>query len=65
MKRLTNPPEEYKEAYSALKEFYDAYLELTNLVIDPTGSYSTYSEDFNDADTRTAKCYEAMGIYID
>lgn len=64
MKELTNPPEEYREAYSALKDFYDAYLELTNLAIEPTGSYQTYSESFNNADTETAKCYEAMGIYV-
>ena len=27
MKKLKNPPEEHKEAYEAIKEFYDAYLD--------------------------------------
>ena len=40
MKDLVNPPEEYKEAYEKLQDFYDSYLELTNLVISPTGSLS-------------------------
>ncbi|MBQ7874205.1 MAG: zinc-ribbon domain-containing protein [Oscillospiraceae bacterium] len=65
MKQLTNPPEEYEEAYDALKDFYDAYLQLTNLALDPTGSYNTYSESFNEADTEALKCYEAMGIYVE
>lgn len=64
MKKLTNPPDEYKEAYEALKDLYDAYLDLTNLVIDPSGSYTTYSENFSNADARMAKCYEAMEVYI-
>lgn len=29
MKKLKNPPEEYKDAYDALSDFYDAYLALT------------------------------------
>lgn len=65
MKKLTNPPEEHAEAYSELKNFYDAYLELTNLVIDPTGSLQTFTNNFNDADTAAAKYYEAMRLYIE
>lgn len=65
MKELTNPPEEHVEAYSELKIFYDAYLELTNLVTNPTGSLQTFTNNFNDADTAVAKYYEAMSIYIE
>ncbi len=65
MKELTNPPEEHVEAYSELKNFYDAYLELTNLVTNPTGSLQTFTNNFNDADTAVAKYYEAMSIYIE
>ena len=43
MKDLVNPPEEYKEAYEKLQDFYDSYFELTNLVISPTGSLSSYT----------------------
>lgn len=65
MKELTNPPQEYSEAYNALKEYYDAYLEFTNLVINPTGSLQTFTSNFNDSDSAVAKYYEAMKIYID
>ena len=65
MKELTNPPEEHTEAYSELKNFYDAYLELTNLVTNPTGSLQTFTNNFNDADTAVVKYYEAMSIYIE
>lgn len=65
MKELKNPPEEYEEAYEALKELYDAYTRLTNLVINPSGSLTTFSENFNNADSDTANCYDAMKLYID
>ena len=65
MKALQNPPEEYEEAYDAIKEFYDAYLDLTGLAINPSGSLQTYSNNFNNADTETVNCYKAMEIYVD
>lgn len=65
MKELVNPPNEYKEAYGKLQTLYDAYLELTNLVINPTGSLSSYTSSFNNADTATLNAYNAMKIYLD
>lgn len=65
MKELQNPPEEYKEAYGELKNYYNSYLELTNLVINPNGNLQSYTSDFNNADSEAAKCYQAMKIYID
>ncbi len=65
MKDLTNPPEEYEEAYDALKEYYDAYLELTNLVTSPSGSYQTFSTNFNTADSSVSNCYSSMNMYLD
>lgn len=63
MKGLKNPPEEYEEAYSAIKEYYDVYLKFTNLVINPTGSLQTYTDEFNEADAEVLNCYNAMAIY--
>jgi type II secretory pathway pseudopilin PulG len=63
MKLLQNPPEEYAEAYQAIKAYYDAYLELTNLAINPSGSLQTFSSNFNEADSNALKCYKAMEIY--
>ncbi len=65
MKKLINPPEEYNQAYNALKDYYDSYIELTNLVINPTGSLQTFTNNFNNADSAVAKYYEAMKIYIE
>lgn len=65
MKDLKNPPEEYEDAYEAIKELYDAYTSLTNLATNPTGSLQTFSENFNEADTAVVNCYDAMELYID
>ena len=65
MKKLKNPPDEYKDAYEAVSKLYDAYISLTNCVTDPSGSLQTYSGTFNDADTNTANAYNAMRLYLD
>ena len=62
---MKNPPEEYEDAYDALSELYDSYLEFTNLVIDPNGSLRTYSDDFTDADNRVAKCFNTVEMYFE
>lgn len=64
MKDLKTPPEECEDAYEALSDFYNAYLKLTNLVTDPSGSLQTYSSNFSEADTETANCYSAMALYL-
>lgn len=64
MKQLKNPPKEYEEAYSALKMYYDNYLALTDMVIDPTGSLQSFSDEFNDADKATVNSYEKMKMYL-
>ena len=65
MKKLKNPPEEYKDAYESLSKLYDAYISLTNLATDPTGSLQTYSQNFNDADNETLNCYNALKMYLE
>lgn len=62
MKKLKNPPEEYKDAYEVLSKLYDAYISLTNLATDPTGSLQTFSRNFNDADNETLNCYNALSM---
>lgn len=47
------------------KELYDAYLELTNVVVNPTGSYKSFSDNFGNADNKVSKCYDAMLRYLD
>lgn len=65
MKKLKNPPDEYKDAYDAVSDLYDAYIALTNCATDPSGSLQTYSSTFNDADTNTLNAYKAMELYLD
>ena len=65
MKELKNPPEEHQEAYEALKEYYDAYLALTNLATNPTGSLQSFSNEFNDADTKVLNCLKAVELYFE
>lgn len=65
MKKLKKSPKIYEEAYSVLKSYYDNYKKMTNLVISPTGSLQTYSEDFNTYDTDTVNAYETMKLYLD
>lgn len=65
MKKLKNPPKEYKDAYESISKMYDAYLSLTNLVTDPSGNYQTYSQNFNNADSETLNCYNALKVYLE
>ena len=65
MKELKNPPEGNQEAYSAITELYNAYLKLTNLVVNPQGSLQTFSENFNSADSETSNKYDAMKLYLE
>ena len=65
MRKMINPPAEWEEAYVDLKMFYDAYVELTNLAISPTGSLSSYSSAFNEADSNLANYYSKMLLYIE
>lgn len=65
MKKMKNPPEEWEEAYDELKDYYDDYLTLTNLCINPTGSLNTYSSNFNDADSDVLNGYNKMKTYLD
>ncbi len=62
--QLKNPPEEYKSAYETLSVYYDAYLTLTNMAINPAGSLNTFSEDFSDADTEFIHGYHLMEFYL-
>lgn len=65
MKELKNPPQEYEEAYETIKGFYDAYLEFTNLILNPNGSYQTFTNNFNEMDSEVVKYYNSMEIYIE
>lgn len=63
MKKLKNPPEEYTDAYDALKNLYEAYCDITECAVNPSGSLSSYTSDFNAADSDFIKYYKAVAVY--
>lgn len=65
MKKMKKPPEEYKEAHDKMLEFYDEYIILTNLATNPSGSLQTYSNSFNESDTKAVNCYKALEVYLE
>lgn len=65
MKDMKNPPEEHEEAYRTLQDYYDAYLEFTNLVVNPSGSLQTFSENFNSTDQNVSNYLSKMQLYLD
>ena len=65
MRKMSDPPEEFEDAYEALRELFDAYTEFTNLVINPSGNLQTFTSNFNDAGGALLNCYNAMSLYID
>lgn len=65
MKKLKNPPKKYEEACAVLKTYYDNYIKMVKLVISPSGSLQTFSEDFNAYDSDTVNSFEKMKLYLD
>lgn len=65
MKDLKNPPDKYAEVDSDLKEFYDVYLEFTNLAINPSGNLISYTEDYNDLDSDVMSKYDKMKMHLE
>lgn len=65
MKKMKNPPEEWKDAYSDLKDYYDLYLTFTNMCTDPTGSLTSYSNNFADYDSKVSNAYKKVQSYLD
>ena len=64
MSTLQSPPAEWENAYNALEDAYDAYLEIVNIVTSPNGSLQTFSSSFNDADTKAATTLEKALGYV-
>ena len=64
MKELQNPPDEYKDAYEAIKELYDAYTEIVNCAVNPSGNLSSYTQSFNKADSTFSNKYDAVKLYL-
>lgn len=65
MKALQNPPDEFEDAYNAILTMYDKYVEFTNLITDPTGTYFSYQDSFNTADSDIANAAKTAKLYLE
>lgn len=65
IKLLKNPTDEFQNAYNEVMAFYASFLNLTNLVLNPSGSYSTFSKNFSDATSEVLNHHNAMQMYLD
>ena len=63
MKELKNPPEGYEDAYDAVKDLYEVYCDITECALNPTGSLTSYTSKFNEADSNFVKYYKAASLY--
>lgn len=64
MKKLQNPEEEFKICYETVTNMYSAYSQLTNLAVSPSGSFNTYSDNFQEYDNECIKYYEELKTQI-
>ncbi len=65
MKALQSPPKKYEKAYNKITEFYETYLQFTNMAINPSGSLNSFADDFEKIDKKSMKIYDEMQVYID
>ena len=64
MKDMTNPPEGYGDAYQALKEYYENYIDFYNTVINCEGSLNSFSDEFGETDSALAKKFNSVELYV-
>ena len=64
MKKLQNPPEGLDNCYDTVSDLYDAYTTLTELAINPSGNYSGFSGNKNDAVSEFMSAYEKLDSQI-
>jgi type II secretory pathway pseudopilin PulG len=65
MKALKDPPEKWADAYNAIQNFYNDYIKFENLVTSPSGSLTSYSQQFNQIDQDAVSDYSKMKLYIE
>ena len=64
MKKLQVVPEGLEVCYQTVTELYNAYKQITDLAISPSGSYTTYSENFASYDKEFMKYYDQLDLQI-
>lgn len=64
IKKLQNPPDDLTSCYTTIDSMYDTYQDLTALAISPSGSLTTYSQNFSDYDKDFMKSYEKLNAQL-
>ena len=63
-KKLQNPPDSFTACYTIANDLYDTYYKLTGLAISPSGSLSSFSNDFSDYDKTFMELYDKLGLLL-
>ncbi len=63
MGKLTNPPHRYEEAYRNVKILYSDYMAFYNIVVNPSGNFSSYSDKFEQARDKLLEAYYSVSMY--
>lgn len=64
IKKLQNPPEGLDKCYDTVSDLYEAYKKLTDLAINPSGSYRDFGGNKNDAVSDFMAAYEKLDNQI-
>lgn len=64
MDYLKDPPDKYEKYYDEAVELYGKYCEFVNLAIDPDGSYTSYTDKFQELDSELLEEYNKYTTII-
>ena len=62
--KAPNGDAKYKELVRLAEDFYNAYIEFYDFVIDPSGSYTSYSSGYSDLKDELIDAYEEYSEYL-
>lgn len=63
-KALQDPAEEFEKCFRLVDELYSVFFNLTNLATSPSGSLTTYTENFNEYESEFLELYEKLELLI-
>lgn len=64
MREMTNPPSEYRDAYVKLNSCYEDYVKLVIMAQSPSGSLTTYTQNFNNLDSSLDSKLKSLELYL-
>lgn len=64
MRELTDPPSDCESAYDTLQDLYPEYQSFASLATDPSGSYTTYTQKFEEADSTVSSKIQLLSTQI-